>query len=162
MPAGNDRRVSKAAIEIFDKYVDVDQKARHLKRDDAVSMLQAEFQLETAQAGAIFDIFDKDRNGIMSVWEFEQFHKSVGENAQGWVEKFRLLDKDNSGMLDFNEASAGLKQMQSGSGHSLGDKEIAFFLKTAANEQNLIDLGSFVELLYRLKAYKKPEPKRKQ
>ena len=31
------------------------------------------------QAEQIFDSFDKDKNGVMSIWEFEQYYQCVGE-----------------------------------------------------------------------------------
>jgi len=158
------RQQSKEAMAIFDKYTA--NKARQLNRPEAINMLSKEFGLEESQAGAMFDMFDKDLNGVMSIWEFEAFHKCVGENASSWVDKFLLLDKDGSGKLDMEEAKAGMLQMRTtSSGHSLSDKEIEFFLKTAAGDDNAIDLKEFVELLFRLKVYKPPGaagPKKKR
>ena len=81
--------------------------------------------------------------------------------AKDIVEKFRELDKDNSGKLDADEARAGLKELKTGSGRVLEDKEIDFFIKTTAGDDNMIDLGHFTNMLYRLKLYKGDPPSRK-
>ena len=61
---------------MFDQYVH--NNVRRLKRDDALVMFEKEFEMTPEQAAQIFDSFDKDRNGIMSIWEFEQFYHCVG------------------------------------------------------------------------------------
>lgn len=58
--------------------MDADKKARQLSRPDAIRMLENEFSLPNEQANQIFDVFDRDQNGIMSIWEFQQFHQCVG------------------------------------------------------------------------------------
>ena len=70
------------------------------------------------------------------------------------VTKFEELDKDGSGKLDADEAKEGLKSMQTSTGRAFDDKEIAFFIKTNLGEDNLIDIGRFVQMLFRLKMYK--------
>ena len=62
---------------IFDKYMH-DGVARRLKKPDALDMLQKEFGLTVEQAEKMFNTFDKDQNGIMSIWEFQQFYMCVG------------------------------------------------------------------------------------
>ena len=61
---------------IFDKYIH--NNVRKLKKDEAVKMMESEFSLTGEQAAAMFDTFDKDKNGIMSLWEFQQFYQCVG------------------------------------------------------------------------------------
>ena len=51
---------------------------RHLNKPEAVQMLMSEFGLEEDQAEVMFESFDKDHNGIMSIWEFEQFYMCMG------------------------------------------------------------------------------------
>ena len=62
--------------QLFDKYAQ--GPARRLKKEGAITMLQNEYGMSQLQADQVFDAFDKDKNGIMSVWEFHQFHQIVG------------------------------------------------------------------------------------
>ena len=41
-------------------------------------MLQTEFAMDEEQATTMFETFDKDKNGIMSIWEFQQFYVCMG------------------------------------------------------------------------------------
>ena len=68
---------SKEVQEIFDKYMH-DGVARRLKKDDALDMLMHEFGLTHEQAEKMFNMFDQDKNNIMSIWEFQQFYICVG------------------------------------------------------------------------------------
>ena len=40
-----------------------------------------------SQAEQIFDSFDKDKNGVMSIWEFEQYYKCVGDGFSNNLNK---------------------------------------------------------------------------
>ena len=71
---------SKDVLELFDRYVE--NNVRHLNKPEAVQMLMSEFGLEEGQAEVMFETFDKDHNGIMSIWEFEQFYMCMGNQ---WV-----------------------------------------------------------------------------
>ncbi|KAK2183149.1 hypothetical protein NP493_322g01027 [Ridgeia piscesae] len=146
------RKLPKEVQRMFDQYVH--NNVRRLKRDDALVMFEKEFEMTPEQAAQIFDSFDKDRNGIMSIWEFEQFYHCVGNGAHAMVESFQKMDTDNSGKLDMDEAREGLKKINFGE-RQLTDKEIEFFLKNSLDENNLIDLGHFANLLFRLKVYEK-------
>lgn len=146
------RRIPKEVQAIFDKYIK--NNVRKLKKDDAIKMMETEFSLSTEQAAAMFDTFDKDKNGIMSLWEFQQSYQCVGNSAAAMVEKFKELDKDNSGKLDVDEARAGLMSMQTVGGRALEEREIDFFMKASLGEDNQVDLGAFANLLFRLKMYK--------
>lgn len=66
----------KNVLELFDRYVE--NNVRHLNKPDAVNMLMQEFGLDEVQAGVMFESFDKDQNGVMSIWEFEQFFLCMG------------------------------------------------------------------------------------
>ena len=48
-----------------------------------VKFKMADFQMTEEQAAQIFDSFDKDRNGVMSIWEFQQFYQMVGSGYVG-------------------------------------------------------------------------------
>jgi len=62
--------------QIFDRYIK--NNVRRLKRDEALSMLKTEFNFTDEQANCMFTMFDKDKNDIMSLWEFQQFYTCVG------------------------------------------------------------------------------------
>ncbi|KAL5010852.1 hypothetical protein ScPMuIL_013157 [Solemya velum] len=149
-------KIPKEVQQIFDKYIQ--NNVRSLKKPAAVQMLVSEFSLSEEQANDMFENFDKDKNGIMSLNEFRAFYMCAGANAQAIVTKFQELDADGSGKLDLEEARAGLQSMKTATGRALEDKEIDFFLQTTAGEDNVIDLGHFTNLLYRLKLYKSPPP----
>ena len=61
---------------LFDKYIQ--NNVRSLRREEAVKMLMTEFALDDEQAQNMFETFDKDKNGIMSIWEFQQFYMCAG------------------------------------------------------------------------------------
>merc|ERR1719334_3001490 len=98
---------------------------------------------------------------MISLWEFKLFFEAVGNNAEEIVQKFKEMDTDNSGMLDPDETRVGLKQLKTGTGRALEDEEIEFFIKTSANEEGLIDVGRFTNLLYRLRLYDAEAPSHK-
>ncbi|KAL8582499.1 hypothetical protein ACOMHN_065887 [Nucella lapillus] len=153
----NRKNIPKHVLELFDRYVE--NNVRNLDKNKAVKMLMAEFSLDENQASTMFETFDKDHNGIMSIWEFEQFFMCMGNHAQEIVAKFTELDVDGSGKLEKEEAREGLKTIKTATGRGLVDKEIDFFIQTTAGDDEVIDLGQFTNLLYRLKLYKAPAPK---
>lgn len=70
----------KEIVDLFEKYIA--NNVRHLERADAVHMLMSEFMLDKEQAEELFEAFDKDKNGQMSIWEFQQFYVCMGNQ---WV-----------------------------------------------------------------------------
>lgn len=144
-------------MDVFDKYIA--KNVRNLKKDQALDLFEKEFGLNKEQGETMFNTFDKDQNGIMSIWEFQQFYVAMGTQAQAIIEKFKELDADGSGKLDVAEAQEGLKSLQTATGRTLVEKEVEFFIKTTSGEDGLIDLGAFTNLLYRLKLYNAPAPK---
>ncbi|XP_064622667.1 uncharacterized protein LOC135484897 [Lineus longissimus] len=152
------RKVPKEVQAIFDKYKETNIATR-LKKPEAIRMMSEEFGLTEEQGEKIFETFDQDKNGIMSLWEFEALYTTVGDSAQEIVKKFEEMDVDGSGKLDASEARAGLKQMKTTTGRDFEDREIDFFLKSNTGEDGMIDLGRFVQMLFRLKMYK-PKPKK--
>ncbi|XP_013388384.1 calmodulin-beta [Lingula anatina] len=152
--ASKNRKIAPEVEDIFDKYIRGNM--RNLKRPEAMKMLTKEFKLKPDEAEAIFNNFDKDGNGVMSIWEFQQFYMMTGNSVQEIVAKFHELDEDDSGALDVNEARKGLAAMTV-NGRLLQDKEIDFFITSSARgEDNTIDLGEFVSLMAKLKLYKPP------
>ena len=69
----------KEVQQIFDRYTK--NNVRRLKKDDAVSMLKTEFNFTDEQANCMFSMFDKDKNDVMSIWEFQQFYTCVGNRS---------------------------------------------------------------------------------
>ena len=69
----------KEVQQIFDRYIK--NNVRRLKRDEAVAMLKTEFNFSDDQAACMFTMFDKDKNGVMSIWEFQQFYMCVGNRS---------------------------------------------------------------------------------
>ena len=69
----------KEVQRIFDKYVQ--NNVRRLKKAEATEMLEKEFNMTSEQASSMFDAFDQDKNGIMSIWEFQQFYQCVGNKS---------------------------------------------------------------------------------
>ncbi|KAH9494843.1 hypothetical protein Btru_017949 [Bulinus truncatus] len=100
----------------------------------------AEFGLEDQEAEVMFNTFDKDKNGKLSIWEFQQFCVCMGEHAQEIVTKFKELDKDGSGQLDPDEARAGLRAIRTATGRELAEKEVEFFVQTTCGENGVLDL----------------------
>ena len=67
---------SQEIISVFEKYIA--NNVRNLEKNEAIHMLESEFGLEPEQALTMFETFDKDKNGIMSIWEFQQFYVCMG------------------------------------------------------------------------------------
>lgn len=63
-------------MDVFDKYIA--KNVRNLKKPQALEMFQKEFGLNEEQGETMFKTFDKDQNGVMSIWEFQQFYVAMG------------------------------------------------------------------------------------
>lgn len=61
---------------MFDKYTV--NFVRRLNKDKALEMFEQEFQLDQDRSQVMFEMFDKDRNSILSAWEFYLFFASFG------------------------------------------------------------------------------------
>ena len=61
---------------MFDRYSQGN--VRRLTKEDALKMHETEFKLSPKQAEDIFATFDNEKNGIMSILEFQQFYMCVG------------------------------------------------------------------------------------
>jgi len=73
------RDCRKEVQQIFDRYIK--NNVRRLKRDEALAMLKTEFNFSDEQANCMFTMFDKDKNDVMSIWEFQQFYMCVGNRS---------------------------------------------------------------------------------
>jgi len=62
--------------KVFDKYCV--NFVRRLNKPTAIEMFAKEFGLSPERADHMFEMFDKDRNGVLSAWEFYLFYESFG------------------------------------------------------------------------------------
>lgn len=150
--AGVKRKIPPQVQAIFDKY----QKnlVRRLIKEDAIELFLTEFGLSGEQAESMFDMFDRDKNGELSLWEFHQFYTMIGDHAAEMLSLFEKLEKDEKGHIQIEAAWEAMKTMKTPSGRPLKETEIEMFLKAAAGEEKFIDLQKFVSLLCGLKIYK--------
>ncbi|XP_067210115.1 peflin isoform X2 [Linepithema humile] len=80
-------------------------------------------ELQSALANGQGGMFDKEKNGTISVLEFQALYNYI--NA--WLGVFRGFDHDNSGSIQENELNAALTQM----GYRLSPEFIQFLIKTS-------------------------------
>ena len=62
--------------KVFDKYTV--NFVRRLNKDKAIEMFKQEFELNQEHSELMFEMFDMDRNSILSAWEFYLFYQSFG------------------------------------------------------------------------------------
>lgn len=146
------REIQEEVRKIFSKYVK--NFVQRLKKPDALNMLQSEFDLTEPEASIIFELFDKDQNGELSLWEFQQFYTTVGTNAHEMIQCFHRLEKDHSGTIDIEQAFETLRGMKTDEGKQLEEKDIEMLLKTTAGNEKVITLPKFINLMCRLKVYR--------
>lgn len=154
------RRVRPEVQQIFEKYMQ-NNNLRRLSRQDAIHLFQCEFKLDLHRAEEIFDHFDADQNGSMSLWEFQHFYTNVGPRAIEMVKRFEELDKQGNNYLDVEELWDGVKAMQTSDGQDIDDREAEFFVKTALKTpgNNKATLGDFIDMMARVHLYKRPAKK---
>ncbi|XP_025083922.1 uncharacterized protein LOC112557962 [Pomacea canaliculata] len=143
-----ERRCAKDLQQVRQNFV------QRLKKPDALTMLQEEFSLTEKEAEIIFELFDKDQNCELSLWEFQQFYTTVGANAHEMIDSFHKLEKDHSGTIDIEQAWDTLRKMKTEEGNQLRDEDIEMLLKTTAGEEKVITLPKFINLMCRLKVYR--------
>ncbi|CAG5125596.1 unnamed protein product [Candidula unifasciata] len=142
------------AVAIFSKYQS--GFARRIKKAEAINMLVAEFNLNEIDALFIFQSFDKDDNGVFSLWEFRQFYQTIGSNARDMIDLFRRLEEGSTGTVNIEKTFDALRNIDTPKG-KLNDEEIEMLLKVTAGESKTIDLQKFLNLMSRLRVYKGPE-----
>ena len=154
------RRVRPEVQQIFEKYMQ-NNNLRRLSREDAIHLFQCEFKLDLHRAEEIFDHFDTDQNGSMSLWEFQHFYTNVGPRALEMIKKFEELDKHGNGYLDVEELWDGFKAMKTSAGQPLQDREVEFFCKSALKVpgNDKCGLGDFIDTMTRIHLYKRPTKK---
>lgn len=64
--------------KLFDKYTPDGVIARRLPRSNALKLLDVELGMTGERAEELFDHFDADQNGYMSLWEFQHFVNVIG------------------------------------------------------------------------------------
>ncbi|KAK3578802.1 hypothetical protein CHS0354_030221 [Potamilus streckersoni] len=143
------RKVPPEVQEIFDKYIH--NFVRRLKKEDACVMLQKEFNLSQERAEHMFDFFDMDKNGALSIWEFHQFYVCMGNSANEYLDLFNKLDKDSSGHADIGLTWEELKKLTTQTGRHPTDEELEQFIKGAAGQEKSINLNKFIGLISRIK-----------
>jgi len=70
----------KEVQELFDRYIK--NHVRRLKRVDAVEMFKTEFNFTEEQANCMFSTFDRDKNDVMSLWEFQHFCRKKPKHSK--------------------------------------------------------------------------------
>ncbi|XP_064623445.1 calcium-binding protein 1-like [Lineus longissimus] len=124
---------------------------RKLKRENAIKMFVERFGMTEAQADAIFETFDADKNGVMTLREFRQFYATIGNRGQEIMDMFESMDKDKNGKLDAEEATAGLKALKTQDGKEITDEEVKFCINTNKGADGVIDVGELARMLIKLK-----------
>ncbi|XP_014791217.1 uncharacterized protein LOC106884376, partial [Octopus bimaculoides] len=103
------RKIPPEVQAIFDKY----QKTmvRRLNKGDAIKLFLDEFGLNDEQAESMFEMFDRDHNGELSLWEFHQFYTMIGNHAQDMLTLFEKLEKDEKGHIQIDAAWEAMRTM---------------------------------------------------
>ncbi|KAH3692486.1 uncharacterized protein LOC127863367 [Dreissena polymorpha] len=142
------RKVPDDVQKVFDKYTV--NFVRRLNKDTALEMLAKEFKLEGARAELMFEMFDKDRNNILSAWEFYLFYASFGYEANAYLDKYEAL-QGGSGSADVAGAWDFLKGLKTLSGRPFEDDELETTMKSIMGEEKVLDQKRFIELISRIK-----------
>ncbi|KAK2167470.1 hypothetical protein LSH36_27g04001 [Paralvinella palmiformis] len=150
----DERHLKPEVQKLFEKYVNNDLHVRRLDHEMALQLLQKEFSLSQKAAVSVMDYFDTDRNGSLSLWEFQHFYNLAGPRVAETAAVFDSKDTEKQGYLDRDTVIDILKDMKSADGKELEDKDIEMIIKSAKDE-NQIFLGDFIAILYRVKLYRK-------
>ncbi|XP_061183253.1 uncharacterized protein LOC133191519 [Saccostrea echinata] len=142
------RKLPPEAQKIFDKYCH--NFVMRLKREDAIRMFTSDFNLNEKQAETMFEIYDIDKNGQLSQWEFKQFYTNLGEHAPELFQTFEKLKSEDAG-LDFEKTWDILKTVKNTNGNLTEDAELEVFIKAAAGEEKKMDFGKFMNVFCRIK-----------
>ncbi|XP_062617354.1 uncharacterized protein LOC134279033 [Saccostrea cucullata] len=143
------RKLPPEAQKIFDKYCQ--NFVMKLKREDAIRMFTSDFHLNEKQAETMFELYDIDKNGQLSQWEFRQFYTNLGEHAAELFETFEKLNSEGAGSLDFEKTWDLLKTVKNANGKLADDSELEVFIKAAAGQEKKMDFGKFMNVFCRIK-----------
>ncbi|XP_048730863.1 uncharacterized protein LOC125648017 isoform X2 [Ostrea edulis] len=122
-----------------------------LKREDAIKMFTSDFKLSEKQAELMFEIYDIDKNGQLSQWEFKQFYTNLGEFAPELFETFENLKSEGAGTLEFDKTWDVLKTVKNANGHITEDSNLEVLIKAAAGDEKKMDFGKFMNVFCRIK-----------
>ncbi|WAR05996.1 hypothetical protein MAR_021365 [Mya arenaria] len=142
------RKVPDKVQKVFDKYCV--NFVRRLNKQKALEMFATEFKLNPERAEIMFEMFDKDRNDILSAWEFYLFYESFGYDANEYLDLFDKLandaqQADPSGTWDF------LKTLKTLSGRGFEDEELETTMMAILGQEKTLDKKKFIELISRVK-----------
>ncbi|KAL3836347.1 hypothetical protein ACJMK2_021780 [Sinanodonta woodiana] len=140
------------AQSLFDKHIQ--NFVRRLKKDKAIQMMQSEFNLSEERAELIFDIFNKDENNEMSIWEFQQFYVCLGYSTNEYLDMFKELEVDGTGCVDIDKLWDHMKNIKTISGRNPTDLELEKYIKGTAGSEKTIDFTKFINLICSLKMLK--------
>lgn len=144
------RKVPDEVQKVFDKYTV--NFVRRLNKDKALEMFEKEFELNSERAEIMFEMFDKDRNSILSAWEFYLFYESFGYNANKYLDTYQSLIIDEKGHVDIAKTWDFLKELKTLSGRCFDDEELETLIKSIAGEEDRsVDMEKFMELISRIK-----------
>ncbi|XP_033732823.1 uncharacterized protein LOC117322162 isoform X2 [Pecten maximus] len=145
--------LGKEAQAAFDKYTH--NFVRRLKRPEALKMFVNEYKLSDEQASEMFDIFDIDKNGELSIWEYQQFYTTFGDSVHEVFELFNKAQKaDGSGFVDMERTWEALKEIKTKSDRVLTEVELEQFLQKGTDENKEIDIKRFINIMVRIKTFR--------
>lgn len=143
------RKVPPEVQSVFDKYTV--NFVRRLNKDKALEMFEKEFNLSPERAATMFDMFDQDRNQILSAWEFSLFFQSFGYNANEYLDTLDKLMVGGTETVDVSGTWDFLKELKTLAGRNYEDEELESCIKAEAGEERCLDRRKFMKLVCRVK-----------
>ncbi|XP_021373578.1 uncharacterized protein LOC110463371 isoform X2 [Mizuhopecten yessoensis] len=145
--------IGKEAQAVFNKYTH--NYVMRLKKPEAVKMFVTDYKLSDDHASLMFDIFDIDKNGELSIWEYQQFYATLGTSVHEVIGLFNKVQRsDGSGNVDMDRTWEEMKEVKTMSGRVLTDPELEQFLRNGANENKEIDIRRFINVMVRIKTFR--------
>jgi len=138
-PSGLDPQI----VQIF-RQVDTDNSG-HISNSELQRALShtAPFNLKTIDV--MMNVFDKDRNGFITIQEFAQLWGYISQ----WKQCFDAMDTDRSGSIDFNEMKNAMTQF----GYRLSDQFIVSIMqKHDPQRVGSIRFDDFIQIFFLLQA----------
>lgn len=143
------RKVPSDVQKLFDNYTI--NFVRRLPKDRALEMFQKEFNLSKERAEVMFEMFDQDRNNVLSAWEFYLFYTSFGYDANDYFDRLDKLVVPESQTVDVSGTWDFLKELKTMGGRNYDDEELESCIKAHAGEERCLDRKKFIELVCRVK-----------